>query len=111
LGVVGIDPSAAFGAFVGIGLAVAFEGIGVVAGIAPSVAGAMTARWEVSMAAGARAGIGKVVFGSFWIRGGIGSQLNNLNGRERWNTTLWYLISQKSQVDDINTSALLTLPP
>lgn len=90
MGVVGIDPSAAFGAFVGIGLAVAFEvavvvvGIGVVAGIAPSVAGAMTARWEVSMAAGARAGIGKVVFGSFWIRGGIGSRLNNLNGRERW---------------------------
>jgi hypothetical protein len=37
--------------------------------------------------------------------------LNNLNGRERWDTTLWYLISQKSQVDDRNTSALLTLPP
>jgi hypothetical protein len=104
LGVVGIDPSAAFGAFVGIGLAVAFE-------VAVVVVGAMTVRWEVSMAAGARAGIGKVVFGSFWIRGGIGSRLNNLNGRGRWNTTLWYLIPPKSQVDDRNTSALPTLPP
>ena len=91
------------------------------------------------MAAGARAGIGKavsravsegfdtlvvvsrgffvvsrgsVVVGSFRIRGGIwGGRLNKLNGRERWNIILWYLISQKSQADDINSSALPALPP
>jgi hypothetical protein len=74
LKVVDIDPSAAFGAFAGIGLAVAFEvvvvRIEVVAGIAPSVASEEIVEVFGTLAVAGVMAVSMVV-GSFWIEGGI----------------------------------------